>query len=584
MFFHGANPVFTLPEETGFRAALAKVPLVVSFSSYLDETAAEADLILPDHHPLESWGDYTPCEGVYGLMQPVMQPLYQTQAIGDTLLSIARKVDGQTAGRFPWPGYYDYLRASWRNLQKQIAAGAPFDEFWKKALSQGVVWKEAETESVRLSEAVYQASFPKAHYEGDRESSFNLHLYPSISHFDGRSANRPWLQELPDPMTKIVWDNWLEIHPETARRLGIAEGDVVKLGSPYGVIEIPAHLYEWLRPDVVAIPLGQGHTAFGRYAGNQGVNPMALLPSQPEPVSGSPVFLSVKVQISRTARRHPLVSTAGSDRQEGRGIAQAVGLSELVRVSGQEEKDDEHKAQMYPPHPHPEHRWGMAVDLNACIGCSACIVACDAENNVPVVGRERMAQGREMSWIRIERYFEVENEKPDTRFVPMLCQQCHSAPCEPVCPVKATYHNDEGLNAQVYNRCVGTRYCSNNCPYKVRRFNWFEYEWPDPLHLQLNPDVSVRSKGIMEKCTFCVQRIREVKDRAKDHGSAIQDGEIVPACVQTCPTQALVFGDLKDPNSKVSELAADPRRYHVLEHLNTQPAVTYLKKIKRDSV
>lgn len=583
IFFYGANPIFTLPGPTGFREALRKVPLVVSFSTFLDETTAEADLVLPDHSPLESWGDYSPREGVYGLLQPAMRPLFQTRALGDTLLSIGKKIDGKTAGLLPWPSFYDYLRGSWKNLQQRFEPDTPFDRFWEKVLRQGGVWENRRVESVRLSPEAFRTSFPPPRFEMAGEPSFYLHLYPSLHHFDGRTADRPWLQELPDPMTQIAWDNWLEIHPETALRLGIAEGDVVRLVSPYGVLEISAHLYEWIRPDVVAIPLGQGHTALGRYAAGRGPNPMSLLGPQTEPLSGGAVFLSVKVKVFPTGKRRPLVSVAGSDRQEGRGIAQAVGLSELARASAREEKDEEHKAQMYPPHPHPEHRWGMAIDLNACIGCSACIVACNAENNIPVVGKEKMAQGREMSWIRIERYFEVENEKPDVRFVPMMCQQCHSAPCEPVCPVKATYHNREGLNAQVYNRCIGTRYCSNNCPYKVRRFNWFEYGWPDPLHLQLNPDVSVRSKGVMEKCTFCVQRIREAKELAKDRGSPIQDGEILPACVQTCPTQALVFGDLKDPDSRVSKLAVDPRRYRVLEPLNTQPAITYLKKIKRDS-
>lgn len=235
---------------------------------------------------------------------------------------------------------------------------------------------------------------------------------------------------------------------------------------------------------------------------------------------------------------------------------------------------------MYPPHPYPKHRWGMSIDLNACIGCGACVAACSAENNLAVVGKEHVGQGREMSWIRIERYDEGKNNLPDHHFIPMLCQHCENAPCEPVCPVYATYHNPEGLNVQVYNRCVGTRYCSNNCPYKVRRFNWFTAKWPEPLNSQLNPDVTVREMGVMEKCTFCVQRIRRAELTAEETGRQVRDGEAVSACAQTCPTRAIVFGDLDDPDSQISRIVKDPRGYHVLEELNIKPAITYLKKIK----
>ena len=581
LLLHGVNPAFTLPDAAGFRAALKKVPFAVSFSSVMDETASEAHLILPDHSFLESWGEYSPWEGVHGLMQPVMRPLFQTKAFGDVLLSVARQVDGEVAPKFPWPTFYEYLREQWKTLQQGWAPGTDFDDFWGEALRQGGVWKTLTARPVRLSREVFRVPFEEPRLDGDPAQSLSLHPYPSLTHFDGRGANRPWLQELPDPMTQIVWDSWLEVHPETAGRLGVAEGDIVEVTSIHRRIELPVHLYEGIRTDVVGVPIGQGHTAFGRYAQGRGANPVNLLPPTPEPRSGGLPWLSTKVTLTRTGRRHSLVSVAGSDRQWGRGIAQALPLGALSGESG--EASEEHKVrQIYPPHEHPEHRWGMAIDLNSCIGCSACVVACYAENNIPVVGKEKMAEGREMAWIQIQRYFEGEGDRLETRFIPMLCQHCDNAPCESVCPVYATYHTKEGLNAQVYNRCVGVRYCSNNCPYKVRRFNWFGYEWPEPLHMQLNPDVSVRTVGIMEKCTFCVQRIREGKDRAKDEGRKVRDGEITPACAQTCPTQAIVFGDLKDPNSKVSKLSRDPRRYRVLEHLNTQPAITYLKKITEE--
>jgi len=581
LFCYESNPVFSLPKSVGFEAALEGVPLVVSLSSYPDETmAAAADIVLPSHNFLEAWGDYSPAPGVYGLMQPVMTPLFETRAVGDTLLSLARRVrpDGS---ELQWPSFHDYLRHHWQAMQQELAPDMLFETFWEKALGQGGVWQDIESTDVQLIPEVFRTDFNPPALLGE-EASLYLHLYPSLRLYDGRDANRSWLQELPDPMTNIVWDNWAEINRETAATLGVTEGDVVELTSPVGSIEIPVHVSDTIRADVVAVPLGQGHRDFGRYAAGRGPNPLDLLPAGSEPASTGVPYGSVRVRLIRTGKRHELVSTAGSVTQGKREIARAITLSELA--AGGHPVAQPEVPQMYPTHDHPEHRWGMSIDLNACTGCSACTVACYAENNIAIVGKENVAQGRHMSWLQVQRYFEVDERKPDVRFVPMLCQQCDSAPCEPVCPVYATYHNAEGLNAQVYNRCVGTRYCSNNCPYKVRSFNWFEYEWPDPLQLQLNPDVSVRSKGVMEKCTFCVQRIREGKDRAKDENLPVQDGEIVPACAQTCPTQAIVFGDLQDPGSKVAELARDPRRYRVLEELNTQPAVTYLKKIKLEAL
>ncbi|VUZ86646.1 formate dehydrogenase subunit alpha [Candidatus Methylomirabilis lanthanidiphila] len=592
LFFSEVNPIFSLPGSAGFEQALGQVPLVVSCSSFMDETTAKAALVLPTHTPLESWGDDEPWEGLHGLMQPAMEPVFQTKSLGDLLLSLAKRHGGAQAEAFAEGSFYELLRNRWREIHRRIRPETEFETFWSEALQRGGVFQEVHPRSVSLNLGALPDTLHGLQVL-DQPDGLILVSYPSINHFDGRGANRPWLQELPDPLTQLTWDGWLDIHPEDAQRLTISEGDLLNVKSAHGEIELPAHLSTGVRRGTVTAPIGQGHTAYGRYADPQDPNatgfsekrrsgnPFALLAAQPESDSGG-LLLSITVTLTNTGLKYPLASVSGSTRQHDRGIAQAVPLETIARGlegNGHGSQETRVVRQMYPPHEHPHHRWGMAVDLNACIGCSACVVACYAENNIPVVGKEQLVRGREMSWIRIERFEEGPADRPAIRFIPMLCQHCDNAPCEPVCPVYATVHNAEGLNIQVYNRCVGTRYCSNNCPYKVRRFNWFTYPWPEPLHLQLNPDVTVRESGVMEKCTFCIQRITAGKAKAKDEGRPVRDGEIVPACAQTCPTRAIVFGDLKDPASEVSRLSQGPRRYRVLEHLNTQPAITYLKKI-----
>jgi molybdopterin-containing oxidoreductase family iron-sulfur binding subunit len=372
----------------------------------------------------------------------------------------------------------------------------------------------------------------------------------------------------------VAWGAWAELHPDTCRSLGVTSGQLLTLESPHGRIDLPALPSEHVRPGVVAVPIGQGHTAYGRFARQRGQSPLRLLPAPPEPASGGRVWAGARVSVAARPLWRPLLVQQSRDDQAGRGVAQAVRLADAAHAEPHHEEPT-----LYPAHEHPDHRWGMAIDVDACIGCNACVAACYAENNVPIVGPEPLRPGREMSWLRIERYLERERGGSDVRFVPMLCQHCDHAPCESVCPVYATYHNPEGLNAQIYNRCVGTRYCANNCPYKVRRFSFFEYRLPAPLDRQYNPDVTVRSKGVMEKCTFCVQRIQEAKDRAKDQGRALRDGDVVPACAATCPTSAITFGDLKDPQSRVALASRDARGYRVFESLNTRPAITYLKKV-----
>jgi molybdopterin-containing oxidoreductase family iron-sulfur binding subunit len=575
----GVNPLFNLPEGKRFKEGLEKIPLVVSFSSFPDETAAAAHLILPENTFLESWGDYEPRAGVRGLQQPVMERLFDTRDLGDVVLSLSKQ--SGIKEKLPWENFYHFLRDQWQDLYREVEPEGDFESFWVESVRRGGFFRTVPPRSVRLNPNLFQKSFESPVFTGPAEG-LNLILYPSPVFYDGRMANRPWLQEMPDPLSQIVWDNWVEIHPKDAKRLGIRKRDLLRLQSTAGEVELPAHISSGVRPGTVAVPVGQGHGAYGRYAEGRGANPIPLLSAAPEAASGAVVWQGTRVAVSRTGRKYPLASTTGSDRSHDRGIVQTIPLTALQ--SGKEKEEHPHLLDMYPEHDHPKHRWGMVIDLNACTGCNACVVACNAENNLPVMGKEEVAYGREMSWIRIQRYDEGTSERPDHHFIPMLCQHCDNAPCEPVCPVYATYHNPEGLNAQVYNRCVGTRYCSNNCPYKVRRFNWYTAEWPEPFNLQLNPDVTVREMGVMEKCTFCVQRIRGAELEAKEEERGLRDGEIVPACSQTCPTSAIVFGDLNDADSKVSKLAKDPRGYHVLEHVNTKPAIAYLKKIKTGPV
>jgi len=608
---HGANPVHGTPAGLGVADALGAIPFKVSFSRFLDETTQLADLILPDHDPVEQWNDYVSGDGaVWSLQQPVMQPVFDTRQTGDVLIDLARRAGGAAANRFALGGatqnlYRAYLQDRWRGVQRAVGDRGGFDTFWRDALQRGGVWTERPGQSVRLSRS-FTLEAPAWSVPDGR---FALITYPSTSLFDGRGANRPWLQELPDPVTKITWSTWVEIHPETAARLGIAEGDIVEVSSAAGSVEVPAYLYPGLRADAVAMPLGQGHTAYGRYAEGRGANPYALLDAAPTAFGGVNHYAAVTLR--PTGRHERLAKTEGRNRQLGRGIAQAVTLAGIAHGELEHGAHAEHAAPIpereeavvervaeeqaegmkYGPYAFETTRWAMAVDLARCTGCSACVAACSAENNVPFVGPDQVRRGREMQWIRIERYFEggEHGEPLETRFVPMMCQHCSNAPCEPVCPVFAAYHTPDGLNAQVYNRCVGTRYCGNNCPYKVRYFNWYDmsttddprtFAWPEPMHWLLNPDVTVRSKGVMEKCTFCVQRIRGAQHQARFERRALADGEVRTACQQTCPADAIVFGNLTDPASRIAQFAQDARSYRVLDGLNTKPAVTYLMKVR----
>lgn len=625
LFVRGANPVYALPKAAQFAEGLAKVPFKVSFSTYPDETSELCDVVLPDHHALESWGDSEPVRGTLGLQQPVMDPVFNTRATADVLLELARG-NAAMASRFPWANYRDFL------LSRYPAGRAAFTEAVAKGLGQG---------SALARTAATMPSAPAGAIGGDGE--FTLVVHPSPVLGAGAGANKPWLQELPDPVSKIAWQSWVEVHPSTAARLGIGAGDHVTVTTAAGSVTAPAYLYLGIHPQAVAVALGQGHTAYGRYAQGIGANAVDALGATYDG-GGRLAWTQARARVAKAGAHSRLVTTEGSARQHGRGIARAVTAAQLAAgetseahhefiadasheflpglrapVANDAQGDlgdpnsgklgmyaDDHWSGM------ASRRWAMTIDLARCTGCSACVTACYAENNIPTVGARwqgrslrpfhtaesgwdttpgaNILKGREMAWLRIERYFEGgENGESDfeTRFLPMMCQHCGNAPCESVCPVFATYHAPDGLNVQVYNRCVGTRYCSNACPYKVRYFNWHgfgevarrQYAFPEPLHLQLNPDVTVRGKGVMEKCTFCVQRIRDAENRATLEGRALEPDEFTTACAQACPSRAITFGDAASEEWTVARQVEDARAYHVFEELNTYTAVVYLQKV-----
>ena len=590
----GPNPAFTLPKSAGFADAFKKVGLKVALASHLDETAELCDYVLPDLTPLEQWGAVEPAAGVRSYVQPAMTPVFDdARQAADVLLAIAAKA-GKPVGRGA-TGARDLVAAG--------QAPAALDH----ALRRGGTFAAAPARPVRLAPDFARLPYQAPAFDGDAGAPV-LVVYPSAALYDGRGANKGWLQELPDGATRIAWQTWIEVHPQTAARLGVADGDVVAVTSPHGKVEALVYVYPGVRPDVVAMPIGQGHTAYGRNARGRGANPLELLGADATDASGALAFCSTRVTLAKTGRSVRLATTEGSPRQLGRGIARAVStagaLAGRVEPGPEAAVTDAERAALAAAaasqraraeigvyaQPHP--KWEMTIDLSRCTGCQACVTACYAENNIPVVGEEQVARHRGMAWLRLERYFEGDTSGSDfqVRQIPMLCQQCEAAPCEPVCPVYAAYHTPDGLNGQIYNRCVGTRYCANNCPYKVRYFNWWDYgrdgdpyfAFAEPLNWQLNPDVTVRTKGVMEKCTFCVQRIRFAQNDAKVRKRELADGDVTPACAQTCPADAIVFGDAHDPASRVSRLKGDARGYHVFDLLNTRPGITYLERVIAD--
>jgi MoCo/4Fe-4S cofactor protein with predicted Tat translocation signal len=582
LFMLGVNPAYDYHQPERFLRGLEKVALSISFSDRRDETSSHAHAVCPDHHFLEAWGDAEAVESHFSLAQPLIAPLFGTRAAQESLL--------RWVGRDK-PDYYGYLREFWQKSifprQRDIQ---DFQSFWERSLQNGVVVIPATTaavalkfhgdtkaavESILAGQKQTQAAPPGDHYE--------LHLYESVALRDGRHANNPWLQELPDPISKTTWGNYAAVAPGMATKLVLKNGDIVRLKTETGQIELPAFIQPGQEPLTISVAMGYGRWRVGRAGQNVGVNAYHLVGAE----SGHRLSNAKNVQIEKTGRTEKLASTQTHFSMEGRPIVLETSLEELHRDA--EAAGTEAQATLWAERLQGEHSWGMAIDMNSCTGCSACVVACQAENNVPVVGKDQIERIRIMHWIRIDRYYSGTEDNPLSVHQPMMCQHCQNAPCETVCPVLATSTSSEGLNQQVYNRCIGTRYCANNCPYKVRRFNWynytenpqFDFNMESPLgRMVLNPDVAVRSRGVMEKCSMCVQRIQLAKNVALQGKRELADGEIQTACQQACPTQAIVFGDLKDPNSRVSQMQRSRRNYRVLDDVGTRPNVGYLKKVR----
>jgi molybdopterin-containing oxidoreductase family iron-sulfur binding subunit len=594
LILYDTNPVYSLPNGFEFAELMKKIPLTVTVTNRVDETASASKFVLPQQHALETWNDTEPVAGTYSLTQPVIKAFGESRPFLETLFAwMGEKKSAYVAIQEHWQKNVFPLQREEKNFQA----------FWDKAVYNSFIKVDlpARKNLVFNSNNVGR-TFSST--ERDEISSYNLVLYPTIALLDGRHAHNPWLQELPDPVTKIVWDNYVSISQATAEKLGVNQGDILGIEAEGKSLELPVHIQQGHSDNVVAIALGYGRKGTDRFTkiGPQWLQARPTVPEGELVGKNASTFLKFEygsyqydvnnVALKKTGKQCLLACTQehhslrvpehlDPTHGEKRPIIQETTFAAYVkdRSSGSFEKHP--LDSMWPEdHKYKGHHWGMVVDLTACTGCSACVVSCQAENNIPLVGKDEVFRNREMTWIRIDRYYDEKNEN-SVAHQPMMCQHCGNAPCETVCPVLATVHSEEGLNQQVYNRCVGTRYCSNNCPYKVRRFNWFEYEHGDDMHkLVLNPDITVRERGVMEKCSLCVQRIQEAKIEAKKNGVKIQDGDIQPACAQSCPAKAIVFGDMNDPNSELVKRMKSPRYYKVLEELGVRPSVGYLTLVR----
>ena len=559
----GGNPVYDAPADLDLAKAMAKVEKRIRVGQRIDETSAACDWHVPEAHFLEAWGDARSAGGPISIVQPLIEPLFGGKSVIE-ILALLESGEEKSG--------YDLVRETWK-----ATLGADFDRAWNRVLHDGVL-KDSEPAAASMHfDTKALADVGKA----PAGEGFEIVFRPSGAIYDGRYANNAWLQEVPEPVSKLTWDNAAVISTETAKSLGVKTGDLARIKIRDKTVVAPVMIVPGVADRSITIALGYGRKAAGRVGNGVGVDAYALR------TSGAPGF-EVGAQVERAGGSHSLVATHDHWSQEARVIVQEASLEEYRKnpqVALEHEKELKpqrslwEQAKRYETGP----QWGMAIDLNSCIGCNACVIACQSENNIPSVGKDQVSRGREMHWIRIDRYFAGTPEAPESIvFQPVPCQQCENAPCEQVCPVAATVHDSEGLNVMVYNRCIGTRYCSNNCPYKVRRFNFYNFtkDTPEILKMAQNPDVTVRARGVMEKCSYCVQRLNRAKIDAKLAGKPLQDGDVQTACQQTCPTAAITFGDVRDEKSKVSVLKASDRNYDLLPELNTRPRTTYLMRLR----
>jgi MoCo/4Fe-4S cofactor protein with predicted Tat translocation signal len=584
----GGNPVYDAPHDFDFLSKLKKVEHSIQLSPYFDETSEYCRWHVAESHYLETWGDVRAFDGTVSVIQPLIAPLYSTHSAHDVLAAFSDK-----PGIATYDAVRDRLKAGYQ--------GQDFEKFWRRTLNDGVVANTAYPSLGAMALRINASTLPPAKQAASGDLEFIFRPDPSI--YDGRFANNGWLQELPKPVTKLTWDNAALVSPAMAEKLQLTHraasrgGEHGKILSP--VIDIALSNSKvtaaaWTLPGqadgVVVLPLGYGRKNAGYTGTNKGFNAYVVRTS-------NALWVASGGTITKTGDDYPLACTQYHFNMEGRKILSAGTLEEYKKNPAFAHEGDEtppRNDSLYQEFAYPGYAWGMAIDLNSCNGCNACIVACVSENNIAVVGKDQVMRGREMHWIRVDRYYEAKSptndpstydaslENPNTYFQPVPCQQCENAPCEQVCPVGATVHSAEGLNDMVYNRCIGTRYCSNNCPYKVRRFNFLRFQdWETPqFKLLRNPEVTVRSRGVMEKCTYCVQRINSARIESEKQNRPIKDGEIVTACEAACPSHAIVFGNANDPTSRVAKLKAQQRNYSILGELNSRPRTTYLAAVR----